>query len=129
MAVELKGAPVAVAIDERSRAGIAALAEKGIAPMLALVRVGEREDDIAYENGAVKRCERVGVAYQKVTLHEKVSQETLLAEIHKLNRDASVHGVLLFSQNLWEMVGRYIHAPGADDLELKTAASARMQRF
>ena len=40
-----------------------------------------------------------------------------------------VHGVLLFSQNLWEMVGRYIHAPGADDLELKTAASARMQRF
>lgn len=96
MAVELKGAPVAAAIDERSRAGIAALAEKGITPMLALVRVGEREDDIAYENGAVKRCERVGVAYQKVTLPENVSQETLLTEIYKLNRDASVHGVLLF---------------------------------
>ena len=96
MAVELKGAPVAAAIDERSRAGIAALAEKGITPMLALMRVGEREDDIAYENGAVKRCERVGVAYQKVTLPENVSQETLLAEIYKLNQDASVHGVLLF---------------------------------
>lgn len=96
MAVELKGAPVAAAIDERSRAGIAALAEKDITPMVALVRVGEREDDIAYESGAVKRCERVGVAYQKVTLPENVSQETLLGEIGDLNRDASVHGVLLF---------------------------------
>lgn len=96
MAVELKGAPVAAAIDERSRAGIAALAQKDITPMVALVRVGEREDDIAYENSAVKRCERVGVAYQKVILPENVSQETLLVEIDKLNRDASVHGVLLF---------------------------------
>ena len=96
MAQELKGAPVAQAIDARSRADIAQLAGKGVTPTLALVRVGEREDDIAYENGAVKRCERVGVAYQRVTLSESISQEALLAQIEALNRDVSVHGVLLF---------------------------------
>ena len=62
MAEELKGAPVAKAIDERSKSDIALLAGKGMTPTLALVRVGAREDDLAYENGAVKRCERVGVA-------------------------------------------------------------------
>ena len=96
MAEELKGAPVAKAIDARAQADIALLAEKGVTPTLALVRVGMREDDIAYENGAVKRCERVGVAYKKVTLPEDVSQETLLAQIGALNRDETVHGVLLF---------------------------------
>ncbi len=96
MAVELKGAPVAKAIDERSRAGIETLLEKGVAPTLALVRVGAREDDIAYENGAVKRCERVGVSYKKVTLPADISQEALLETIEDLNRDATIHGVLLF---------------------------------
>ena len=96
MAEELKGAPVAKAIDERSKADIALLAGKGVTPMLALVRVGAREDDLAYENGAVKRCERVGVASKKVTLPEDVSQEALLAQIDALNRDDTVHGVLLF---------------------------------
>ena len=96
MAEELRGAPVAKAIDERARADIAALAEKGVTPTLALVRVGAREDDIAYENGAVKRCERVGVGYRKVTLPEDITQEALLAQIDALNRDGTVHGVLLF---------------------------------
>ena len=96
MAEELKGAPVAKAIDERSKAGIALLAGKGMTPTLALVRVGAREDDLAYENGAVKRCERVGVAFKKVTLPEDISQEALLAQIDALNRDDTVHGVLLF---------------------------------
>jgi len=96
MAVELKGAPVAKAIDERSRAGIETLLEKGVTPTLALVRVGAREDDIAYENGAVKRCERVGVSYKKVTLPADISQEALLETIEDLNRDATIHGVLLF---------------------------------
>ncbi len=96
MAEELKGAPVAKAIDERSKADIALLAGKGMTPTLSLVRVGAREDDLAYENGAVKRCERVGVACKKVTLPEDISQEALLAQIDALNRDDTVHGVLLF---------------------------------
>ena len=95
MAVELKGAPVAAAINERSQSELEALLGRGIHPTLAIVRVGEREDDIAYENGAVKRCEKVGVAVSRVVLPENISQDELLNRIFALNTDASVHGVLV----------------------------------
>ena len=95
MATELKGAPVAEAINARSQEVLSNLLEKGITPTLAIVRVGERGDDIAYENGAVKRCEKVGVAVSRVTLPESVTQDELMGKIDELNINNSVHGVLI----------------------------------
>ncbi|NCC68243.1 MAG: bifunctional 5,10-methylenetetrahydrofolate dehydrogenase/5,10-methenyltetrahydrofolate cyclohydrolase [Clostridia bacterium] len=95
MAMELKGAPVAAAINERSDTELRSLLETGTTPTLAIVRVGTREDDIAYENGAVKRCEKVGVAVIRVILPESVSQDELMSKIRELNSDSSVHGVLI----------------------------------
>lgn len=96
MAIELKGAPVAAAINERSQAELHRLLESGISPTLAIVRVGEREDDIAYESGASKRCEKVGVAVRNVVLPENITQNDLTHKIEELNADKSVHGVLIF---------------------------------
>ena len=96
MAILLKGAEVASAINERSQNQLRLMKVDGISPTLAIVRVGEREDDISYENGAVKRCEKVGVAVLHVVLPDDVTQKTLTFEIEKLNRDSSVHGVLIF---------------------------------
>ena len=56
MAELLKGAPVARALTEELAARCAALRERGVVPTLAIVRVGEREDDLSYERGALKRC-------------------------------------------------------------------------
>ncbi len=95
MAIELKGAPVAAAINERSKMELSALLERGVTPTLAIVRIGEREDDLAYENGAVKRCEKVGVAVRSLALPESTTQDELLNIITKLNDDSSVHGVLI----------------------------------
>ena len=61
MAELLKGAPVARALTEELAARCAALRERGVVPTLAIVRVGEREDDLSYERGALKRCEKVGI--------------------------------------------------------------------
>lgn len=61
-----------------------------------MLRVGEREDDLAYERGATKRCEKVGVAVRHVTLTEDITQAELSEEIRRLNSDESVHGVLMF---------------------------------
>jgi len=96
MAKLLKGAEVAAAINERSISQLNLLKDTGISPTLAIVRVGEREDDIAYENGAVKRCEKVGVEVSHIVLPDNVTQEELISEIEKLNMDHSVHGVLIF---------------------------------
>ena len=61
MAELWKGAPAAAALTEQLAARAAALREQGVTPVLAILRVGEREDDISYETGAMKRCAKVGV--------------------------------------------------------------------
>ncbi|MEG0875915.1 MAG: tetrahydrofolate dehydrogenase/cyclohydrolase catalytic domain-containing protein [Oscillospiraceae bacterium] len=96
MAELLKGAAVAEAINQRSKTEIEKLNLQNIFPTLAILRVGAREDDLAYEKGAIKRCEKVGVQVRQLILPEEVSQEALLGEISALNEDADIHGVLIF---------------------------------
>lgn len=92
----LKGSLVVETMNEWIAQESSELMSQGIVPTLAIVRVGEREDDISYERGATKRAEKVGVAIKNVTFPEDVSLEVLIRAIHELNGDASVHGVLMF---------------------------------
>lgn len=92
----LKGAPVAQALDEKTREQAQALRGRGVVPSLGIVRVGERPDDMAYERSVMRRAEKAGIEVQRVVLDEQTDQETLLAEIAALNDDARVHGILLF---------------------------------
>ena len=96
MAEILKGAPVANAITEQLIVRAGALKSRGIEPTLAIVRVGERGDDLAYERGAVKRCEKVGIAVKHYVLDADASQAELLRVIDGINRDAAIHGCLMF---------------------------------
>jgi methylenetetrahydrofolate dehydrogenase (NADP+)/methenyltetrahydrofolate cyclohydrolase len=95
MANVLKGAPVAAALVEDTGKRVAALADEGIQPRLAILRVGERPDDLAYERGAVKRCDAVGIQVEHVVLDAACTQEDLMAAIDRINADASVHGCLM----------------------------------
>ena len=96
MAMLLKGAPAAAALNERSAARAAALTEKGIVPTLAILRVGAREDDLSYERGAMKRCGQIGVAVRNVVLPADVESEVFFDTLEGLNRDPEVHGILMF---------------------------------
>ena len=96
MAELLKGAPVARALTEKLAARCAALREQGVVPTLAIVRVGEREDDLSYERGALKRCEKAGIEARRVLLPADASQDELLAAIKGINADPAVHGCLVF---------------------------------
>lgn len=96
MAKQLLGKEVTAALNERIKADVAALKEKGISPTLGIIRVGERPDDLSYERGATKRCETLGVEYKKYLLPEDVSQEELLKVIDEVNKDDNIHGVLMF---------------------------------
>ena len=57
----MKGAPVAKALTERLVPQVEALVAQSVRPTLAIVRVGEREDDLSYERGATKRADKVGL--------------------------------------------------------------------
>ena len=96
MARILKGSEVAQAINERTARQVEALHAAGVTPTLAILRVGERPDDISYEKGARKRCESLGVAVRQVTLAADVTQEAFDRELIMLNEDSAVHGILLF---------------------------------
>ena len=96
MAMLLKGAEVAKALTEELHAKTEELKKNGTEPCLAILRVGAREDDLAYERGALKRCEKVGVLVRQVILPEDVSQKELMDNIQSLNEDDAVHGVLMF---------------------------------
>lgn len=96
MAQLLKGSPVAEALAQRSATGVEACKAAGFVPTLAILRVGEREDDLAYERGATKSCEAAGVAVKNVVLPATADQATMLATIEELNKDAGVHGILMF---------------------------------
>ncbi len=96
MAEVYKGKPVADAIMERCRVDVAKLKEHGITPALAIVRVGEKKDDISYEKGAMKRCEAAGVAVRNVVLKEDIEKEEFYHTLDELNEDSSIHGILMF---------------------------------
>ncbi len=91
----LKGAPVAEALAADTASRAAALAARGVTPTLAVLRVGERPDDLSYEKGAMKRCAAAGVAVKNVVLPPDVTQEALMDAIRALNEDSAVHGVLM----------------------------------
>ena len=96
MAEVLKGMPVAKAISEELKARSEALQAKGVVPTLAIFRVGERDDDLSYERGAMKRAEQTGVAVKNVVLPADVDSETFFKALDELNKDVSVHGILMF---------------------------------
>ena len=96
MSTILKGAPVVAAMNEANAARCAALREKGVVPTLAVVRVGERPDDLSYEKGVMARCAKVGVEVKQFLLPADASQEELLRVIADINADAAIHGCLLF---------------------------------
>ena len=96
MAELWKGAPVAAALTERLIPRAQALAEKGVTPTLAIVRVGERPEDLSYERGALKRCEKVGIAVRQFLLTSEATQTDLMEVIEEINRDDGIHGCLMF---------------------------------
>ncbi len=96
MAEILKGAPAAAALTEKLILRADALKEKGIVPTLAILRVGEREDDVSYETGAMKRCAKVGIEVKRFLLPADVSKEQLLDTVREINEDGAIHGCLMF---------------------------------
>lgn len=92
----IKGKPVADAITIEVKKDVEYLKQNDAVPKLKIVRIGEREDDIAYERAAVKRMETCGIACEVVTLPADISQEDFIIELKSVNEDKTVHGILLF---------------------------------
>ncbi len=92
----MKGAEVAKAMKAEIIEKVEKLKGNGVSPCLAILRVGARPDDLAYERGAKKRMELTGIECRVVELAEDISQQELEEKFQEINTDLSVHGILLF---------------------------------
>lgn len=92
----IKGKPVADAITESLVKDVEALKAKGIAPKLKIVRIGAREDDLAYERGALTRMDKCGIIAEVLELPVDIAQADFVKELKAVNDDTTVHGILLF---------------------------------
>ena len=93
---ELRGMPVVKAMTAKLSEDVKTLAQRGITPTLAIVRVGARPDDLSYERGATKRFASVGAAVKVLELPGDCTQEQLEATVRGANEDTGVHGILIF---------------------------------
>ncbi|HIW84416.1 MAG TPA: bifunctional 5,10-methylene-tetrahydrofolate dehydrogenase/5,10-methylene-tetrahydrofolate cyclohydrolase [Candidatus Dorea gallistercoris] len=96
MSTVMMGTDVAKSMKEDLIRRTEELKRRGISPKLCIVRVGSRPDDLAYERGAKKRMELVGIDCQVLELTEDISQAEFEAAFQKVNQDPGVHGILLF---------------------------------
>ncbi|MCI8366785.1 MAG: bifunctional 5,10-methylenetetrahydrofolate dehydrogenase/5,10-methenyltetrahydrofolate cyclohydrolase [Eggerthellaceae bacterium] len=112
MADLLLGKPVGDGLSEATAAQVEELKERGVQPTLAIVRVGERPDDLSYERGACKRAEALGIEVRKFVLPAigdilpgpkgdgpaqiaSSLERQLFDTVERINLDPSIHGCLL----------------------------------
>jgi methylenetetrahydrofolate dehydrogenase (NADP+)/methenyltetrahydrofolate cyclohydrolase len=93
----IDGRAIAEKVYVDLRREIAELKEKGVTPGLAVVLVGDNPASRAYVRSKDKMCRELGLHSVKLELPASTSQTELLSRIEQLNRDSSVHGILVQS--------------------------------
>ena len=88
----LKGADVISALNAKLKSE---LAMSSYIPQLAIVRVGEKPDDISYERGASKRMDTIGLRCRSYVFEESISNQAFIEEFQRINSDPDVDGILL----------------------------------
>lgn len=91
----LKGSDAAKALGRDILSETAKLKETGVIPTLAIVRVGEKADDIYYQKSAEKRCSVLGITSEIYAFDFGITGDELINEIINLNLDDAVHGILI----------------------------------
>ena len=94
-AVIIDGKQVAADVRAEVAQKVSELKQKGIAPCLAVILVGENPASVSYVTGKQKALAEVGMVDRSVHLPEATSEEELLKLIDQLNADDSVHGILV----------------------------------
>ncbi len=96
MSEVLNGRPVVAAIQQGIKLEVQQMKDKGIIPTMGIIRVGNRPEDIAYENSILKHCEGVGVMTELFLLEEDIDMTAFVPFVKEINENSSIHGILLF---------------------------------
>jgi methylenetetrahydrofolate dehydrogenase (NADP+)/methenyltetrahydrofolate cyclohydrolase len=91
----IDGKAIASQVRAEVAEAVKSLRARGITPGLTVVRVGEDPASAIYVRGKRKACEEVGIHSVEHHLDASTTQAQLLDLVGRLNRDPSVHGILV----------------------------------
>lgn len=91
----LSGKELALKIEEKLKAQVFKLKARGIIPTLAAILVGEDIPSQIYIGVKSRAAKRVGIDFLFYQLPDDLKEKDLLYLIKELNRDKTVHGILV----------------------------------
>ncbi|MDR3782625.1 MAG: bifunctional 5,10-methylenetetrahydrofolate dehydrogenase/5,10-methenyltetrahydrofolate cyclohydrolase, partial [Candidatus Nitrosotalea sp.] len=92
---KIDGITVATSVKDRVRAAVKELHNLGITPCLATVLVGDDPASATYVKNKQKACADVGITTKDHKLPSTSSQKEMNSLIDLLNKDYTVHGILV----------------------------------
>ncbi len=94
----IDGKAIAEAVNRETASEVANIGKQyGAVPGLAVVLVGDNPASQVYVNTKVRKCAELGIYSEKIVLPKETTQAELLAVIDKLNRNPTIHGILVQS--------------------------------
>ncbi len=94
----IDGKTISAQVNAETAQEVRELKEKyNIEPALAVILVGEDPASQVYVSRKAKMCAELGIRSEKIVMDKDTTQEELLAVIDKLNKDDSIHGILVQS--------------------------------
>lgn len=89
----LKGAKVSQQIKEQVQGMVASL--NGHVPVAAIIRVGERPDDISYESSVKKKIAAFGMEARSYVFPDDIPDEDFRKAFSAINQDEQIDGILV----------------------------------
>ncbi|MBE9916436.1 hypothetical protein G8C92_20675 [Paenibacillus donghaensis] len=95
MGMLLKTKELANEVSESIIMEVSRLKEKGVEPRLATILVQGDPASEYYAKAKEKKAHQLGIEFDLITFEPEVTEQRLLEEIERLNRDSKVHGIML----------------------------------
>ena len=92
---KIDGIVIAQSVKDRVKNAVEELKTQGINPCLATILVGDNPASATYVKNKHKACEEIGIITKDHKLDANVSQTQLNEIIEDLNKDNSIHGILV----------------------------------
>lgn len=68
----------------------------GYVPTAAIIRIGERPDDLSYEKNAIKKMTAVGMNCEVYAFPEDIAEEDFKKAFMEINNNNAIDGILMF---------------------------------
>ena len=93
----LDGKACAAAVEESLKERISKCQVAGITPHIAVIIVGDDPASHVYVGAKIRACERLEIKSTHIAMQESAKENELIEVIKELNKDDSVHGILIQS--------------------------------